>query len=313
MAWDEHVNFSKDTLDEVSDRCYLFQENVGTLGVTYNFPPTFITWGGDIYTRWTAARVKAESERGEKDVMYEHYQYKFDETRELGVNIKLALIGIIGDADDKDELIDQYGLLGETPRTRSGLKQFCDQIKDTDTRLRAAGDERILALETIDKLAASGTQMMSLWHDAQQERQESSEAYDELHDLKNEIAKKLRASYGLAVVAVGKYSPDLLLLGFAPATPPPGHGQPEEPEELDGEYQDPNYIITWNPCENTTSYQLKYSLDNDEWVELYSGEDNSYTYDPPAGLRYYKVRARNVHGFSGWSNTIEFDVPEVPE
>ena len=112
---------------------------------------------------------------------------------------------------------------------------------------------------------------------------------------------------------IRKYFPDLLLLGFAPAVPPPGHGNPDAQEGVDCDFVEPNLTVFCNECENTTRYQLKYSLDGEEWEELYADDENSYTYDPTNELRYYKVRARNKNGFSDWSNTIEFEPPEVPE
>ncbi len=70
--------------------------------------------------------------------------------------------------------------------------------------------------------------------------------------------------------------------------------------------------LTWDPCENTTSYQLAYTEDGEIWDELYAGTDTTYTYAPPVGTRTYKVRARNANGYSDWSDPVEFEVPEVP-
>ena len=313
MAWDEHNNYSNDTLDEVSDRASLLQLNIATIGVEVSLPEKLITWGADCYDKWQEARVKAEVERGERDVAYERYQMKYNSIREFAIRIKAALIGVIKDTDSGEELIDEYGLKGEVSRSRAGLIQFINQIKETHDRLVAASDERVLPDTIITSLSAEVKTLINLWHNTQKERQESAVAYDELHVLKNEYAQKFRAIYSLAVIMKGKYSPVLLLLGFAPATPPAGHGQPNNPEGLTVNFEEPVLTISWNPCENTTNYQLKYSLNGENWEEIYMGDVSSYGYEPPLELRYYRVRARNKNGYSNWSNVVEFDPATLPD
>ena len=73
------------------------------------------------------------------------------------------------------------------------------------------------------------------------------------------------------------------------------------------EWLDPDLRIFWDAVEGATSYQLAFSTDGESWEELYSGEDNFYEYEPPEGLRYYRVRARNANGYGDWSETVEYN------
>jgi hypothetical protein len=312
MAWDEQNNFANDTLPEVSDRSSLMQVNITALGATYGVPEVLQTWGSTCSTVLREAIATANVEKGEKDVAYEQYQFKVDDAHEISVNIKAATIAAVRDSDNGMELLDEYGATGETPRTRMGLQAFIDQYKKTYDRLVTAGDTRVLPEPVVSRLVAAGDRMIDLWHFAQVERQESAEAYDILHALQKEYAQKFRAIYTIVVIMAGKYSPDLLLLGFAPATPPAGHGQPDKLTGVKAEGTADSAVVSCDPSADATSYQFKYSEDNDEWFELYSGEENTYTYDPPPGNRFYKIRARNVHGFSVWSDVVEFDPNEVP-
>ena len=228
------------------------------------------------------------------------------------MNIKAATIALVRDSENGMELLDDYGATGETPRTRMGLQAFTDRYKKTYDRLVLASDARVLPDPVVALLVSTCADMIKLWHYAQVERQESATAYDTLHDLQKEYAQKFRAIYTIVVIMAGKYSPDLLLLGFAPATPPPGHGQPGTPTGLMVQGTSYSTTVSCDETDSATSYQLKYSGDGEDWFELYSGEQYTYTYNPPVGNRSYKVRARNKNGFSGWSKVVEFEPPEVP-
>ena len=57
----------------------------------------------------------------------------------------------------------------------------------------------------------------------------------------------------------------------------------------------------------------EFSTDGNNWNPLYEGEQNSFEYQPPAGLRYYRICAFNEFGEGEWSDTASFEPPEVPE
>ena len=69
-------------------------------------------------------------------------------------------------------------------------------------------------------------------------------------------------------------------------------------------WNDSEITLSWDEGKNLTSYQLVRSQGKSDWEELYEGADASYTYQEADRNRSYKVRARNKHGFSDWSETI---------
>jgi hypothetical protein len=301
--------FTHDSYDRRSDRVSLLSVNIGTFAVELGLTETLITWGTSAYPAWSAVRVSAGVEKGERDVAFESYQNTFDETRSLLIDIKEVLLALIEDAEEGMEIIDEYGIGGPTPRNRAGVKQLIDQIKETSIRLRAAGDVRVLPEALVIRLADAGTEIIDQWHSAQKEKQESAEAYDTLEAVYNEDSQKLRLIYQMAKLTWGAYSPKLILLGFAPSTPKHGGGQPDAPIDFNKEWNDPELTLSWNDATNVSSYQLVYSEVEDVWEELYSGDSARYTYEAPVGKRFYKVRARNANGYSDWSEVLEFTRP----
>ncbi len=298
--------FTIDTYNRRSDRVSLLSANIGTFAVELGLSETVLSWGTSAYGVWSSARVSAGVEKGERDVAFETYQNTFDETRSLVIDIKEVLLALIEDTEEGKELIDEYGIGGQTPRNRAGVKQLIDQIKETSIRLRAAGDVRVLPEALVTRLADAGTEIVDLWHLAQKEKQESAEAYDTLEAIYNEDSQKLRLVYQMAKLTWGTYSPKLILLGFAPSIPKHGGGQPDAPIDFNKEWNDPELTLSWNNATNVSSYQLVYSEGDDVWEELYSGDLARYTYEAPEGTRIYKVRARNANGYSDWSDTLEF-------
>jgi len=298
--------FTHDTYNRRSDRLSLMSNNIETQSVGLGLPETLLSWGTSAYPGWSAARVSAGVEKGERDVAFEIYQNTFDETRSLVIDIKEVLLALIGDTEEGKEIIDEYGIGGATPRNRAGVKQLIDQIIETSIRLRVAGDVRVLPEVLTTKLADAGTAIVDQWHMAQKEKQESAEAYDALEAVYNEDSQKLRLVYQMSKLIWGTYSPKLILLGFAPSTPKHGGGQPDVPIGFNIEWNDPELTLYWNDAANVSSYQLVYSEGNDIWEELYNGDSASYYYEAPTGKRFYKVRARNARGYSEWSEVLEF-------
>ena len=123
---------------------------------------------------------------------------------------------------------------------------------------------------------------------------------------------QLRVIYQIATLIWGTQSPNLIAIGYAPAKPRPGGGQPDAPANLIAVWETPDLQLSWNASDNTTSYQLAYSTDNELWEELFAGDLLNFKYEPPIGKRWYKVRARNSNGFSDWSNTVSYERMEEP-
>ena len=144
------------------------------------------------------------------------------------------------------------------------------------------------------------------------EKPEALAAVDAQNNLKVADTKQLQVLYSWTQMTWSPYEPFLIQLGFAPATPNTGGGQPDTPTNLSQEWHSPNLTWSWDICENSTSYQLAISENSDDWDELNYGVENTHTFEPPIAKRFYKVRARNANGYSDWSTIQEFEPSVVP-
>lgn len=93
----------------------------------------------------------------------------------------------------------------------------------------------------------------------------------------------------------------------------PGEPQPPEAPVLTYVWEGPNIILSCDPDNTADAYEFVYSEDNVNWHALYAGAETTYTYAPPVGTRFYKVRAENELGYGEYSEVVEFTKPEVPQ
>ena len=71
-------------------------------------------------------------------------------------------------------------------------------------------------------------------------------------------------------------------------------------------YRPGDFVISWNPVENATSYELEYSPDGAAWVVAYSGSDDAVQYIPAVeGWAYFRCRARNSNGYGEFSEVLK--------
>ncbi|MBI9039708.1 MAG: fibronectin type III domain-containing protein, partial [Bacteroidales bacterium] len=141
------------------------------------------------------------------------------------------------------------------------------------------------------------------------EQPEADQAIDNQNEQFEADSKNLRNLYNWVLMTWDKHEPFLVQLGFAPKINRPGSGQPDVPAGFNKQWADPELKLSWETCQNTTSYQLVYSEDNEIWEDLFTGNETSFTYSPPEGKRTYRIRARNAKGYSDWSEVLEFTKP----
>lgn len=88
-----------------------------------------------------------------------------------------------------------------------------------------------------------------------------------------------------------------------------------EMNDVSGFDSDGEYIVSWQPSENATTYTLQEStkLDFSTLNVVYSGISTSAPIPcRPNGIYYYRVRASNQHGNSAWSETRSITVIHPP-
>ena len=308
MSYVQNNSYSNFSYNQMGASLMMLQQHLPGMAPTIGVPPSLVTWGETCYTNWSDKRVLSGEESGERNVAFEGYRMQYDATHDRYVLVRGVIDSLVRDEDKGDEILKQYGFIGTSPINRDELTNKIKLVKKTSDGLRTAGSPYVIDDGIITRLVDDMNTMNTLWITAQAEANDASKAYDDLHALYAENGQKMRHIYQYAILSLGKYNPDLLLLGFAPETPPKGHGQPGTVQNFSLVPALPEVQFTWDISPTATSYQLVYSPDGEDYEELYAGQDANYTYLQQAGTFYYKVRARNAHGFSEFSAVLEYTV-----
>ena len=304
-------NFGRDTNGLRSLRLLAMKTYINAWAAILFFPQSIIDWALEAYDKWITALGKSTVEMGQAEEAYQDMQEADENTFSYYQDCKNLILDLYGLLD---KVLKIYGVKGAFPQARKDKLRTVQDLLDGHATLKTEGDPNVLPDPFIqrlqDYLDASNNAFSNY---VLKEKAEALEAVDDQNALKAADTKMLRTAYSWTKMTWDAGDPNMIQLGFAPAVPRPGSGQPDPVGNVGQTYTDPDLTTTWGAVENATSYQLAVSEDNSDWEELYFGDKTSYTYNPPDGLRYYKVRARNKNGYSDWSDTVQFEPQEVPE
>jgi len=233
-----------------------------------------------------------------------------DELRERYVVLKDLLHARYGDDNTKNS----YGITGGMPRARGQLESKVDKLIENHGTQVVAGDPLVLP----DIMIANLQNLRDAMHAAQvvseTEFKEAKDSTKEALAIFEADSYMLRVLYKWCVAIWGKDSTNLLLLGFIQVYSQTGGGEvPAAPEGFEFDWLEPVLQFSWYAVEGATSYQIAFSEDGGEvWEELYTGADSDFEYEPPEGLRQYRIRARNADGYGDWSEVVEFEIEGAP-
>jgi len=307
MALFDNNGFSQDSLALRLARLLMLKTYINAWAVFQSIPQALIDWALVAYDEWKALLGASTVEQGEAEEAYQDMHEADEITFSYYIRAKGLLKYQYGQ-DDKN--LKFYGITGAFPKARKSRIKAVQDLLDGHARLHAQGDPNVLPDTFIIKLQGYLTTSDNAYANlVGKEKPEADQAIDNQNFRFGEDTKKLGNLLNWVLMTWNEYESFLSQLGFAPRIPKPGGGQPYKPINFIHQWHEPDLTLTWDPCENTTSYQLAYTEDDEIWEELYAGTDTTYTYAPPVGTRTYKVRARNANGYSDWSDPVEFEVP----
>jgi len=302
-------DFTNDTYARRTVRLQEIQENIDTLQPELGVDPSLLSWGQNCHTnfmnKWTAADI----EMGQKEGAFLGLAQLAQEMEFTYQDIKEVIISRYADAPQK---LEEFKFEGRFPDGTKAQIEKIRKVYDNCELHRSLGYEEAIPVAMSDRLKNAADAVEEQYSDADRERFESEHATHDLNVLFDEDAKRLSELHAWAKAIWGRYDLRFELIGMVPAKQQSGGGGgevPDAPINFEFNWLDPVLQFRWDPVESATSYQLAFSEDGGEvWEELYTGADTSCEYEPPAGLRQYRIRARNAGGYGEWSAVIEFEV-----
>jgi hypothetical protein len=308
-------DFTNDTLGRRGVRLMEIQNNIVALQPSLNVSPALFNWATTCYDIFTEARVTSSTELGEKEGATTELDIKETIMRETYTDIRGILLARYVDHPGH---LDDFNFDNAFPdKTKPRMDKGLSVVKVSE-RHQAAGVPCVLPHEMLDRLRNVVADVRGAYEQRDIEKYESKHATRVLWEIYEADSARLAELLNWAKVMWGRYDVRFELIGMVPMTPGGqggggGGAVPLAPVGFDLKWLDPTLKFSWVPVEGATSYQLAFSVDGGgSWEELYSGAEAGFEYEPPAGLRQYRVRARNANGYGDWSVMLDHEVEGEP-
>ena len=209
-----HNKFSKDSNNDRFSRLSLIADNIDEFSIELNLSVDKIEWAHNAATLWMDARSSTNIEIAEGHGGYSMLRDAEMRAAKYYCKAKALLKAILNDCGDSDELIEEYGLKGKSPRGYKKLISGIDVWKGTHDRLVSEGDDRVLPDSIVAKLVEHRVELDELWHVAIDEKTGAREARRAKKELFDRDTKMLAYLFALCKLHWGNQDTKLMGLGF---------------------------------------------------------------------------------------------------
>ena len=206
--------FTKDSDEDRTERLELIANNIDKYKIILEIPDDVYEWANNAYDNWYGQLIDADAEKAEGKGSYTALRIAEKKAAKYYCKIKALLKTILTNRGDSEELVEEYGLKGRSPRRYKKLIAAIDVWKGTHDRLVSEGDDRVVPAHLMDKLVAHRDEMDRLWHEAIDEKTEAREARRAKKEIYDRDTKMLQYLFALCKLHWGNQDPRLIELGF---------------------------------------------------------------------------------------------------
>jgi hypothetical protein len=299
-----HNRFSQDTLNERAYRLERIEENLADYATELSLPTELSTWGATCSTNYSAARSKylLESSESQEATMILLEKIDFMESEyQIAKNFAFSLY------DGEPERLLGLKFDEAFPVAQRNKIERVFHVVKKHARLVAEGVTPILPSALLTRLETAATDAQNAMISRNKESDESEDASEEFKILWANDTKKLAKLFSWCQMIWGTDGENLNNLAFARSSEL-GHGGGGHPPAAPSGLHLEGETLGWTAVDGATSYGVSLSSDGGtHWESDFTSSSNS-TVVPviEIGKLYYRVRARNAHGYGDYSGTYEY-------
>jgi len=209
-----HNKFTKDNDEDRLERLISISNHIDDYSIEFGLSADKIIGAHDTAEAWESALAKAIVESGQGKGGYSALRAAEVRAAKYYCKAKALLKAILSGRGDSDELFEEYGLRGKSPRGYKRLIAAIDVWKGTHDRLVSEGDDRVLPDAIVAKMVEHRAELDELWHKAIDEKTEAREARRVKKELFDRDTKMLAYLFALCKLHWGVQDTRLPLLGF---------------------------------------------------------------------------------------------------
>ncbi len=207
---------STDDYGDRRGRLLLLSKNIDEYAVELGLSVEMLEWSKDAHDRSSGIEVGSGIETAEAGGAYSTLHAELRETYKYYNAAKGLLKAIIKEAGINDDIKESYGIIGKTSRSRKGLTNAIETLKNTHDKLKSEGDTRVLPDVFVDNLVLRREKIIELWYKALDEKKEAKEARELRNRIFNEDTRRLAHLFSLCKMKWGIDDNRLHALGFLP-------------------------------------------------------------------------------------------------
>ena len=206
--------FTQDSDVKRKERLSLLSHNIGDYKIELDLSEEVFEWGINAYDNWALVPVRARIEEEQAGSAYSTLRDAEKKAYRFYNKAKAMLKAMLKYEGASQEVIEEYGLLGRTPRGFKKLIAAIDVWKETHDRLVSEGDDRRLPDGIMADVVGHRETMAAAWHKAIDEKTEAREARRAKKELFDRDTKMLSYLFAICKLHWGNQDSRLSLLGF---------------------------------------------------------------------------------------------------
>ncbi len=299
-----HNNFSLDKQLLRRTRLDKIELFINEFQPELNLPPELLAWAQSCGTRYETAISEAISKRNQKRGTFAHVKHEDADLSIIYGTVRTMAQGLYHGHDD---YFDDYHFDKPFPRARAARIDRSEHVIEVAQRHRDEGLPFALPATVTDKLQYAVDELQTAVADADKKRYDYEHAALAAREIYDADTPKLRQLRSWALLVWSKFDVNFHRLGMVTSKKRRA-GYPPPVENLSVTQDGGTVKISWDETPRAVSYEIEWSPDSKDWDELFDTNATSYSYTPPPGKRYYRVRAHNLRGFGDWSEILICDL-----
>ena len=298
-------SFSADTIAVRAERLQLIEMNLAT------HLPTLIELPVDLSTRlancsslFLAKKDLASIEDGESVGATTAARLAFDFMRKEYVVAKKFADNLY---KDKPEFLAEYQFNISYPTSQLEQLEKVRIVLGEHTRLVALGETPLLPTTLITRLTTALAAATEKYQAKAKERGEATHARNVFNEVWDTTTNDLKYLYQCCCITWDDDHINLIDLGFVRSSSMgQSGGGGAVPDTPNVPYFNGSTTLEWTPVDGATSYGIAISSNGTDWQDDISSVSNSHVVPTLLdGKLWYKVRARNASGLTGYSGILE--------
>lgn len=258
MSEARNNSFTKDSINTRLYRLMRMQNNINLYSAELGLAQALVTWANSCYTVFSQTVTEARVADGEANDATILLHNKFSDVNVQYQDAKDLIIALLRQSNDNKFLYASYGVNRSTPSSYNGLVESIETFAETNARLVAAGDPRVISQVIVQNMVTAKNNLLAEMEKSGIQHRKSTVAYQAQHSLFQKDTPNLRLVLKTAALVWGNNDPRLRDLGFVPKSQIWTPSETPLPTPANFVYEPASVAFVWDSVQAATAYRVEH-------------------------------------------------------